>query len=207
MSIHLMRRFIAKAFPGRHRAARENFLQDERGVTAIEFALVLPVVLLILLGCFEVPRYVLIVQKISRTSSGVADLVAQADEPLLRKQLIDIFAAGKTMMQPYDVVTKGKIYVSSINNPSGAGVALTWQRDNGGTGPASKITSGASIPAALAPASNEEVLAAEVYFTYQPVLSTLIYSGSTLYRVSYTRPRNKNLITPPPLTCPGTTQC
>jgi Flp pilus assembly protein TadG len=208
MSMQRVRRLIAKAFPGRrHRAAGGEFLKDERGVTAIEFALVLPVVLLILLGCFEVPRYVLIVQKLSRTSSGVADLVAQADEPLLRKQLIDIFAAGKTMMQPYDVVTKGKIYVSSINNPSGAGVALTWQRDNGGTGPASKITSGASIPAALAPASNEEVLAAEVYFTYQPVLSTLIYSGSTLYRVSYTRPRNKNLITPPPLTCPGTTQC
>jgi Flp pilus assembly protein TadG len=186
----------------------KNFLRDERGVTAIEFALVLPVVLLILLGCFEVPRYVLIVQKISRTSSGVADLVAQADEPLQKNQLTDIFNAGKVMMQPYDIVTNGKIYVSSINNPSGAGVALTWQRNNGGTGPASKITTGASIPGPLAPASNEEVLAAEVYFTYQPVLSTLIYTGSTLYRVSYTRPRNKNLMTPPPLSCTApATQC
>ncbi|WP_395018946.1 TadE/TadG family type IV pilus assembly protein [Dongia sp.] len=208
--MRLMRRFIAQAFPARLRrfAAGEKFLKDERGVTAIEFALVLPVVLLILLGCFEVPRYVLIVQKISRTSSGVADLVAQADEPLQKNQLTDIFNAGKVMMQPYDIVTNGKIYVSSINNPSGAGVALTWQRNNGGTGPASKITTGASIPAALAPASNEEVLAAEVYFTYQPVLSTLIYTGSTLYRVSYTRPRNKNLMTPPPLSCtPPATQC
>lgn len=206
MSMQRMRRFIAKAFHGRRRAAGERFLKDERGVTAIEFALVLPVVLLVLLGCFEVPRYVLIVQKISRTSSGVADLVAQSDEPLMRKQLIDIFAAGKIMMQPYDVVAKGKIYVTTINNTTGT-AALGWTKNNGGTGPGSNITSIASIPAAIRPALNEQVIAVEVFFTYQPVLSTLIYSGSTLYRVSYTRPRNKNLTTEPPASCPGTTQC
>ncbi len=29
----------------------------------------------------------------------------------------DIFLAGQRMMQPYDIVTNGKIYVSLINNP------------------------------------------------------------------------------------------
>jgi Flp pilus assembly protein TadG len=202
--MRLKNRFMAKAFPARLR----RFAAGERGVTAIEFALVLPVVLLIMLGCFEVPRYVMIVQKISRTSSGVADLTAQADEPLTKNQMDDIFTAGKIMMQPYDVVANGKIYVSSVNNPNGAGLALTWQRNNGGTGPASNITNGNSLPLAIRPGSNEEVLAAEVFFSYQPVLSTLIYTGSTLYRVSYTRPRNKNLMTPPPLTCSaGVLQC
>jgi Flp pilus assembly protein TadG len=195
---------ILNALPLRLR----RFVGGEEGVTAIEFALVLPVVLLILLGCFEVPRYVLIVQKIARTSSGVADLTAQADEPLTKNQMDDIFKAGKVMMQPYDVVANGKIYVTSVNNPNGTGVALTWQRNNGGTGPASRITTPTDIPAAIRPGSNEEVLASEVFFTYQPIFSTLIYSGSTLYRVSYTRPRNKNLNTPPPLTCPaGVDQC
>jgi Flp pilus assembly protein TadG len=190
---------LMNALPPRMR----RFIAGEQGVTAIEFALVLPIVILILLGCFEVPRYVLIVQKIARTSSGVADLTAQADEPITKNQIGDLFNAGKIMMQPYDVVANGKIYVSSINNPNGAGVTVTWQRDNGGTGPATKITNAASIPAPIRPLSNEEVIAAEVYFTYQPVFPTLIYSGSTLYRVSYTRPRNKNLMTPPPLSCPG----
>lgn len=201
--MRLKNRFASNAFPRLRR-----FASGEQGVTAIEFALVLPVVLLILLGCFEVPRYVLVVQKISRVASGVADLVAQADEPLQKNQLTDIFAAGKIMMQPYDVVANGKIYVSSINNPNGAGLVLSWQRNNGGTGPNSNITSPASIPVAIRPGSNEEVLATEVFFSYQPVFSTLIYTGSTLYRVSYTRPRNKNLMTPPPLTCPsGVSQC
>jgi Flp pilus assembly protein TadG len=203
-------RLFPNALPPRLR----RFLAGEQGVTAIEFALVLPIVVTILLGCFEVPRYVMVFQKIARTSSGVSDLVAQADEPLLKNQMNDIFTAGKTMMQPYDVVANGRIYVSSINNPGGAGVTLTWQRNNAGlVTTASKLGLAGSnptskLPATLVPASNEEVLAAEVFFNYTPVFASLIYSGSQLYMISYTRPRNKNLNTAPPLTCPaGVAQC
>jgi Flp pilus assembly protein TadG len=204
-------RFRAKGFRPRWR----RFVEGEQGVTAIEFALVLPVVLLIMLGCFEVPRFVLIFQKIARTSSGVADLVAQADEPLTMRQMADIYTAGKIMMQPNDVIANGRIYVSSINNPSGGtGVTITWQTNNAGTvTTASKLGAEGTnptgkIPAALVPATNEEVLAAEVYFNYQPIFSTLIYQGSQLYMISFTRPRNKNLMTKPPTTCPaGVAQC
>jgi len=214
-----LKRFITKLLPPRLRrfVAGDKFLKDERGVTAIEFALVLPVVVLILLGCFEVPRFLLICQRIARTSSGVADLVAQADEPITKNQVDDIFKAAKIMMQPYDVIANGKIYISSINKPA-ATVQLTWQRNNAGSiGTASKFgtppappaipPAPTNLPAALAPGTNEEVLAAEVYFNYQPIFSTLIYSGSQLYMVSYSRPRNKNLLTPPPLTCPSGSQC
>jgi Flp pilus assembly protein TadG len=202
--------FLKKAVPPRLR----RFIAGEQGVTAIEFALVLPIVVLLLLGCFEVPRFVLVYQKIARTSSGVSDLVAQADEPLTKNQMNDIFSAGKLMMQPYVVVAVGRIYVSSINNPSGNGVTITWQRNNGGAvTTASKLgTAGtnptAKMPAGLVPASNEEVLASEVFFNYRPIFSTLIYQGSQLYMISYTRPRNKNLMTAPPLSCPsGVAQC
>ena len=182
------------------RLAPRRFLRDERGVTAVEFALVLPILIVLVLGCFEVPRYVLVVQKITRTSAGVADLIAQADDPVTGNQIQDIFRASRVMMDPYDIVADGKIFITSINNPSGAGVEITWQRDNSGNAAAtSKIGSSGTpaIPAALMPGSDEEVLAAEVFFNYTPIFSTLIYSGSQLYSVSYTRPRNHNLTTVP----------
>lgn len=192
----------------KHRPALKSvrqFASGAGGVAAIEFALVLPIMVLLLLGCFEVPRYILIYQKIARTSAAVADLVAQGDEPLTGNQVQDIFIAGQTMMQPYDVVADGKIYITSINNPNGSGVVLTWQRDNDGKldedskyfnneGSPPKI----SLPAGLTPLSNEEVLISEVFFDYKPILSTVIYKGSHLFVVSYSRPRNKNLMTPPP---------
>jgi Flp pilus assembly protein TadG len=210
MSMRSKPRPTRKGLPSRWR----RFIEGEQGVTAIEFALVLPVMLLILLGCFEVPRFVMIYQKIARTSSGVADLVAQADEPITKRQMADIYTAGKIMMQPYDVVANGRIYVSSINNPNGAGVTLTWQTNNSGSVTTVSKLGGqgtnptGKLPATLVPASNEEVLAAEVFFNYQPIFSTLIYQGSQLYMVAYTRPRNKNLTTPPPTVCPtGVSQC
>jgi Flp pilus assembly protein TadG len=200
MSMKLRHPTSAKEFRPRFR----RFIDGEQGVTAIEFALVLPVILLLLLGCFEVPRFLLICQKIARTSAGVGDLVAQADEPLTTNQMADIFTAGKIMMQPSDVIANGRIYVSSINNPSGTGVTLTWQKNNAGAvATLSKLGAQgtnptAKLPAALVPGSNEEVLATEVFFSYQPIFSTLIYSGSQLYMISYTRPRNHNLMTAPP---------
>ncbi len=176
-------------------APLRRFAESNRGVAAVEFALVLPVFLLIMLGCLEVPRFVMVYQKIARTSSGIADLVAQADEPITGNQIQDIFIAGATMMQPYDVVAKGKIYISSINNPSGT-VVMSWRKDNyGKNGGSSRMP--ASLPIPLKPAVGEEVLVAEVFFTYQPLFSTLIYKGTDLYMASYTRPRNKNLKTEP----------
>lgn len=186
-----------------------RFAKGERGVTAVEFALVLPVVLLLLLGCIEIPRFVLVYQRLARTSSAVADLAAQADDPITPEQVLDIFTAGKNMMEPYDIKADGRIYISSVNNPGGTGVKLTWQRNNNGAvTTASKLgaqpapppatpPAPTNLPAGISPGSNEEVLVAEVYFNYKPIFASKIYSGQQLYMAAYTRPRNKNLLTPP----------
>jgi Flp pilus assembly protein TadG len=190
--------------PGRFASLR-GFRGDRRGVAAIEFALVLPVMLLLALGCFEVPRFVMVYQKMERTSSGVGDLVAQADEPLTQNQMNDIFTAGGLMMSPFNLTTNGEVIVSSINNPNGAGVIMTWQQTFGTLGQASKFGAKGSnpsglLPAGLAPTSNLEVLTTEVYFNYTPVLGNVIYRGTRLYTSSFSRPRNHNL-----MTCPAAT--
>ena len=64
---------LFKQHPGRscERTRAGPFRRNDRGVAAIEFALILPILALLLLGCFEVPKLVLLYQKIARTSSGV----------------------------------------------------------------------------------------------------------------------------------------
>jgi Flp pilus assembly protein TadG len=196
-----------------HRVRKLSFLlgrfrRDRRGVAAIEFALILPILVLLTLGCFEVPRYVLLWQRLERASSGVSDLVSQADEPMTANQMTDIMSAAKIMMQPYDIKTKGKIIVTSINNPTGGtGVKNTWRISCGsGTGTTQLGAVNATptnFPAALNPTVDNEVLVTEVFFTYTPVFKTFIYQGSTLSATAYTRPRNHNLITSPgTVTCP-----
>ena len=199
----------------RHRVQRllGRFRRDRRGVAAVEFALILPILALLALGCFEVPRYVLLWQRLERTSSGVSDLVAQADEPITTNQMTDIFSAAKIMMQPYAILTSGSIVVTSINNPTGgAGVKNTWRiacgtvNNIGKLGAVGATPTVTAFPNALLPTIDNEVLVTEVYFTYTPVFKTYIYTGSTLYAVAYTRPRNHNLTTSPntptPVVCP-----
>jgi Flp pilus assembly protein TadG len=182
------------------------FRPDDRGVAAIEFALIIPILALLLLGCFEVPQLVLLYQKIARTSSGVADLVAQADNPMTTNQMTDIFISAQNMMQPYDLLANGEVIVSSINNVNNTGVVITWQTRMGTDTTASKLgaatVSNPPLPSGIGPASNEEVIATEVYFNYTPIFKNYIYSGSRLYLNAYTRPRNHNLNTSP---CPGQT--
>jgi Flp pilus assembly protein TadG len=195
------------AFPHRVSRLLQRFRRDHSGVAAIEFALILPILVLLALGCFEVPRYVLLWQRLERASSGVSDLVAQADEPMTANQMTDIFSAAKIMMQPYSIYTNGSIVVTSINNPSGGtGIKNTWRVScpagvNGTLGAINSTPIG--LPAALSPAIDNEVLVTEVNFTFKPVFGTIIYRSSPLYAVNYTRPRNHNLMTSPgTLICP-----
>jgi Flp pilus assembly protein TadG len=177
-----------------------RFRRDGRGVAAIEFALILPILVLLTLGCFEVPRYVLLWQRIERASSGVSDLVAQADEPMTANQMSDIMSAAKIMMQPYAIFNAGNIVVTSVNNPTGgSGVKNTWRAScpAGVLGSLGAINSTPTLPTGLAPTLDNEVLVTEVSFTYTPVFSTIIYQGSTLKAIAYTRPRNHNLISAP----------
>jgi Flp pilus assembly protein TadG len=185
----------------------QRFRRDRRGVAAIEFALVLPILVLLALGCFEVPRYVLLWQRLERASSGVSDLVAQADEPVTANQMTDIFSAAKIMMQPYTIFNTGSIVVTSINNPTaGTGVKNTWRIACGTVNTTGKLgavnSTPTNLPAALSPTTDNEVLVTELYFNYVPIFGTKIYTGSTLYTVAYSRPRNHNLIT-----SPGTVRC
>ena len=59
-------------------SAVRRFLREDRGAIAIEFGLVISTLIVILMGCFEAGRYILLNQKLDRTSSSVADLIAQA---------------------------------------------------------------------------------------------------------------------------------
>jgi Flp pilus assembly protein TadG len=49
---------------------KQSFVRDERGFVAGEFALWLPILLLIILGCFEATRFILIHQKWIAATGG-----------------------------------------------------------------------------------------------------------------------------------------
>ena len=75
------------------------FRSDRRASVSVELALALPMLIALLMGGVEITNYVLIHQKVERTSATIADLVAQSAR-MTENQIQSLFAATGYVMKP-----------------------------------------------------------------------------------------------------------
>jgi Flp pilus assembly protein TadG len=108
--------------------AAERFLRDKRGIAALEFALVVPLMLAMYLGTIEISSAVATNRKISRVASTVADLVTQQDE-VNKSKLEGIMEVGEALLFPYET-RKPDIWITAINVDSSypQGGKVAWSR-------------------------------------------------------------------------------
>ena len=99
----LARRLTSAALhKGRPLTARvTRFPAANAGVAAVEFALVLPVMVALLLGMSEITQAVSIDRKLTLVSRSLADLSSR-DKELTNAMLTDVFSAASVIMQPVD---------------------------------------------------------------------------------------------------------
>lgn len=164
----------------------------DEGNVAVEFALALPVLLLLLLASAELGRYVLLNQKIDRVAVTMSDLVARV-ETISEDQLDDIFDAAAHVAEPFDLGGRGRVVISSVTNDDGEGATIAWQRAGGGSFlTASEVgTEGAAadLPDDFAVREGETAIVSEVFFNFEPFLSEMIVSPRVIYRRAHHRPR------------------
>lgn len=104
---------------GTHRSQRLTaFLKDAHGVSAVEFSLVLPVMLAILFGVTEFGRATEHYRKVALLARAVADLTSQGDNQntVSSATMSDIMASAKLVLTPYSN-TGVKIVVSALGVP------------------------------------------------------------------------------------------
>jgi Flp pilus assembly protein TadG len=161
------------------------------GNVAVEFALTLPVLMLLMLGSAEMARFVILHQKVDRVAVTTSDLVARA-ETIKESELQDIFAAADLVAQPFDLPGLGIVIVSAITN-TGSGARVAWQRSGGGSAThTSQIGSEggvATLTTDFEVREGETAIIAEVFYDFEPFLSELIVEPQTLYRRAHHRPR------------------
>jgi Flp pilus assembly protein TadG len=162
------------------------------GNVAVEFALTLPVLLLLMLGSAEMARFVILHQKVDRVAVTTSDLVSRA-ETIKESELDDIFAAAEFVAQPFDLPGLGIVIVSAITNEDGSGARVAWQRSGGGfashTSQIGTQGGAATLSADFEVREGETAIIAEVFYDFEPFLSELIVEPQTLYRRAHHRPR------------------
>jgi Flp pilus assembly protein TadG len=121
-----MKAFSIKAL--RMKAEAFRLWRDERGIAAIEFALVVPLMLVMYLGTLEISAAVAINKKTSRVAATVADLVTQ-QTAVNTTILDDILKIGESVLFPY-TADKPDIWITAINVDSSypEGGKVAWSR-------------------------------------------------------------------------------
>ena len=175
------------------RPSRFRLAADRRGIAAVEFALILPVLLLLLLGSVDLMNWLEHWFRVEQTASAVANFVAQADAV----DTASFFVMADDVAQPLTVSgSNGATIISCIADTAGNSV-IAWQYSSS-TNPAYPSHFGhaggkPSLPQGYALASGERVIVAEIYNGGKPWnLSASFFPSSTvnaLYSYAMYQPR------------------
>ena len=167
------------------RAALKRFRRDKKGVSAIEFALVLPVMITIYFGTNEISDMLMVDRKAATLASTAADLVAQ-DTEITNSEIADVFAATEALIQPYPTGTV-TIVISSVVADANGVAKVAWS--DGFNAGARAVNSTVTLPAGLI-APLESVIMAETGYTYDSATAQFLTgSGYTLTDTFYLKPR------------------
>src|SRR5262249_29164713 len=158
--------------------------RDQAGVSAVEFAMLLPLMLTLYLGAVEVSQAVAIDRKTTLTARTVADLASQVST-LDTSGMTHVLNASAQVIMPYDS-TKMKVTLSGITIDNNNNATITWSCSVNGT--ARSIGSSVTLPSALNVA-NTSLIWGETSYTYKPVIGYVVTGILNLKDQIYMRPR------------------
>lgn len=164
------------------------FWPNRSGVAAIEFALILPSLLLLYVGTVEVGQSLTVARKLNNAAVVTADLMAQS-ENLSTDDMKDIFAAAKATLAPYE--TSSLKIQACVIATVGVTQKVKWCSAVNDVAPAKGATPQAPVPSALLESGVDMVVVRTRYHLDTPFSSALsvIGHGYDFQRVYVQRPR------------------
>lgn len=172
---------IAKFWRATRFSAYE-FLADGTGLAATEFAVIVPLMLVMFFGTVEFSSAVAIDRKVTLMARTLSDLTSQSTS-VADTDMTNFFAASTAMLTPYSATsvsaTITELYVDSTQTAH-----VQWSK---GAAPRTQ-KSLVSIPTTLAIAGTYLIFS-EVSYIYTPSVGHVLKSAITLSDVAYIRPR------------------
>ncbi|KPF81011.1 hypothetical protein IP78_06155 [Brevundimonas sp. AAP58] len=159
-----------------------RFVRDVGGVAAVEFALVVPVLIVCYFGLAEFCQAYMAQKRAQHTTSQIADMVARA--PTATRADIDaIFDVGSLIMQPFPEAPLS-LRVTSITRGADGIARVDWSRGRGMT----PLSGTQTVPAGLI-ANGETIIMGETRYAYDSPMDRLLPGITDFGGIHYLRPR------------------
>lgn len=159
--------------------------RDKKGVGAVEFAIVAPVLLMVYIGAFESSLGFTMARKVARASSTVADIFSQ-ESSLTASKIDSADAIARSILAPFEGASLS-YKITGIKVSSGAGT-VEWSRNEKKQKPYTKGTT-VTLPAGIAPTDGfiirTEMVVPHELLLFAPGLLPSEYKTINLSRTSY----------------------
>lgn len=165
-----------------------RILGDEQGIAALEFALVLPVMVLLLMGMVEVRGAVEAYGKALSATQTVADLTSRADSQTTATMNMITSAAQRVLDPLPSGADRLGIRVVSIGIATNGTPTQLWSYSSGGSTDAPNLESARGLAN-----PGESVVMVSLSYTHLPLVNDIIGTITT-HETAWSRPRLVRLI-------------
>jgi Flp pilus assembly protein TadG len=177
-----------------------RFMASTRGVAAVEFAMIMPVMAVLFLATFDGGRALAIYMKMRSATYALAAITNQF-QTIQSTDMTGIVAATSAIFEPYTTTSSNPVVkITQIAVSSTGAATVSWSYSQGGTA----YTKGASItiPTALK-TKNTYLIFAEVSYTFTPMFGYFTAAPISFSDNLYVTPRISNCINYPPASVSG----
>ncbi|WP_349359357.1 TadE/TadG family type IV pilus assembly protein [Stappia sp.] len=177
---------------------RRRFSRDRRGVAAVEFALVLPFMLLLFLGMIDMNSALTVDRKVSQATQSLADLVSQTDR-LTNAQINDLLRVSEAVLDPYPSaplkLVVASIRIHDVNKPR-----VEWSRASHTAAWATNTAPPIQIPDALTQQKGSYLIVTHASYAHRPSFAAILKDvfdtdTITLEDTYFMRPRVSTSVT------------
>jgi TadE-like protein len=172
-------------------AASRKFLRQSEGFAAVEFAMVVPIMIAMFIGTVEMSEAYTISRRVVTIAGSVADLVTQTDK-LNDGNLDDIMRIADSLLAGYDT-TKLEITVISVVADAKGNTSVDWSYDKQGGEPYAQGSPYNELPIGLI-GPNGSVVVAQAKYKFTPPIGQNFVGSVVLSEKFHLQPRQSSKV-------------
>ena len=172
-------------------AVVRRFSSDRRGLAALEFALIAPLMVLVLFGSVELTELLATNRRAENAAASVADVISR-DTDVTTPEINDLWAAATTLMYP-NSATPLQMRVSSVQINTSTDARVLWSDGYNGYSPRGS-GSVVALPSGMMIAGTSVILT-ETNYHYIPPIGVFLHVAMDLSHTEYRRPRVADPVT------------